>query len=191
MWDEAYASGEYLREWDYAYPSQELVGFVASIDLPRGSVVLDVGCGAGREAIFLAQCGLHVIGVDLSPVAIAIARRRAKAARVHVRWCVASALQLPLPRGAVDCVTDRGCFHLIRPTDRRRFGSEIARVLRRGGYLFLRGAAQRGGPFVGVSRASIDRTFPRSAFSRGPVLPITLVADSGTLPSNLVVARRR
>ena len=191
MWDEAYATGEYLREWDYAHPSQELVAFVASANLSKDSIVLDVGCGAGREAIFLAQCGASVIGVDLSSVAIGIARRRAKAARVRVQWCVADALQLPLAPASIDCVTDRGCFHIIPQKNRRRFGQEIGRVLRPGGCLLLRGAVKRGRRFGGVTRQEIDRCFPRELFSRGPVLPIQLVADSGTLKANIVVARRR
>jgi hypothetical protein len=50
-WDAIYASGEYRQHWDYAHPSPELVAIVAAgLALPGGTA-LDLGCGAGREAL--------------------------------------------------------------------------------------------------------------------------------------------
>lgn len=53
-WDEAYINGSFRDMWDLSYPSQELVAFLATINFPKETVGLDVGCGAGREAVFLA-----------------------------------------------------------------------------------------------------------------------------------------
>src|SRR5688572_3573480 len=128
-WNAQYATGRYRREWEYSYPSQELVGFVAAARLRPGTAALDVGCRAGGEAIFLAQCGLTVIGVDFSEAAIRIARRRALALGLRVSWHVADVLDIPLESKSVDVVNDRGCFHIIRSRERRRFANEIARVL--------------------------------------------------------------
>ena len=76
-WDSLYTGGTYLQHWDYAQASQELVGAVAALGLRAGTPALDLGCGAGREGIFLAQCGYAVTGVDLSPTALGIAKTRA------------------------------------------------------------------------------------------------------------------
>jgi ubiquinone/menaquinone biosynthesis C-methylase UbiE len=192
-WDEAYSSGSYRKEWDYAHASQELIGFVATANMPRASVALDVGCGAGREAIFLAARGYSVIGVDFSAPAIEIARQRSIAEGVTVDWHVADVLALPLGTKSVDFVTDRGCFHIVQRRHRGRFANEIARVLKPGGRMLLRGSAasSKGGGFVAVTAEEIDRWFDRRRFRRGPILPIAMIADSGTLRGNLVVLQRR
>lgn len=192
-WDGAYSSGTYRKEWEYEHASQELIGFVAAADIPDGSVALDVGCGAGREAIFLATCGYSVIGVDFSTAAIRIARRRSAAENVKIDWRVADALELPLAAKSVDFVNDRGCFHIIQKRHRRRFASEIARVLKPGGRMLLRGSAKssQGGGFVAMTTDEIDRCFDRRRFSRGAVLPVEMIANVGTLHGNLVVLRRR
>lgn len=192
-WDDAYSSGLYRREWDYAQTSQELVSFVATADLPRGSVALDVGCGAGREAIFLAKSGFSVIGVDFSAAAIRIAQQRGIAEGVTIDWHVADVLDLPLDAKSVDFVNDRGCFHVVERRHRRRFANEMARVLKPTGRMLLRGSAagSKGGGFIAVTAEEIDRWFDRRRFSRGPVLPMMMIADSGTLRGNLVVLQRR
>jgi ubiquinone/menaquinone biosynthesis C-methylase UbiE len=192
-WDEAYSSGLYRREWDYAHASQELISFVATAGMPRASVALDVGCGAGREAIFLAKCGYPVIGVDFSAAAIRIAQQRGIAEGVTIDWHVADVLELPLDAKSVDFVNDRGCFHVVQRRHRRRFANEIARVLKPDGRMLLRGSAtsSRGGGFTAVTAEEISRWFDRRRFSCGPVLPIVMIADSGTLRGNLVVLERR
>jgi hypothetical protein len=60
--------------------------------------------------------------------------------------------------------------------------------------MLLRGSAANskgGGGFVAVTTEEIDRWFDRRRFSRGPVLPIRMIANRGTLLGNLVVLQRR
>ena len=191
-WDKAYRSGEYLLNWEYSQPSQELVASIANLGLPRGSVALDVGCGAGREAIFLASCGYRVYAADFSREALRIGRRRSTKARVSVQWCHTQVTNLPVPDHVVDFVNDRGCFHLISEHNRRRFARELARVMRSGGHILLRGSKRRGPQrFVPVTRRSVERAFERSLFSLESMLPVTMMADSGALSANLVVLTRK
>src|SRR5215212_104621 len=130
-WDDAYSYGVYRREWDYSHTSQELISFVATADMPRGSVALDVGCGAGREAVFLATCGYSVIGVDFSAAAIRIAQQRGIAEGVRIDWHVADVLDLPLDAKSVDFVDERGCFQVVQRGHGQRLGVEMGRVLKR------------------------------------------------------------
>ncbi|MFK7696617.1 class I SAM-dependent methyltransferase [Paenibacillus sp. HJGM_3] len=195
-WDEVYTSGNFRDYWDLPYPSQELVAFVASMDLPSNIAALDVGCGAGSEAIFLAQRGYRVIGVDLSAAALNIARERANKAEVQVDWRQGDALKMPLENRCVDMVNDRGCFHTIAEENRGRYAEEVARVLKPGGVMLLRGCREKAeeGHFVLVTEQSVDQHFSRY-FKRGPVLPIQMTVGKGYseegMKGNLVVLKRK
>ncbi|NJL26785.1 MAG: class I SAM-dependent methyltransferase [Thermoanaerobaculia bacterium] len=85
--------------------------------VPAGGTVLDVGCGAGVEAIFMASLGFEVIGVDRSEAGLEIARERAKTAGVGVEWRLGDALALPVETESIDLALDRGCFHVIARKD--------------------------------------------------------------------------
>lgn len=162
---------------------------VAAELIPAGATVLDVGCGAGAEAVFLAHLGFRAIGVDTSAEAIALAGRRAAEAGVEVDFNVADATDLPLADDSVDFAMDRGCFHVIDRDRRRDYARELHRVLRPGARLLLRGASaddeEEG--VIAVNAGEIDRVFLRPAFARGPIVPMAMIAESGVLECNLVV----
>jgi tellurite methyltransferase len=104
MWDARYASGEDLHGWA---PSPLLAE--ALEDLPPGSA-LDLACGAGRHALFLADRGWRVEAVDGSAVGLALlreeARKRGLSRRLRVRTADLEArptVYVPRP-GAYDLV---------------------------------------------------------------------------------------
>jgi SAM-dependent methyltransferase len=81
---------------------------------------LDLGCGTGRDAVYLAQRGWNVTGVDTVSQALGAARERAAGAGVEVDWVqgdVTRLEELGLEPG-FDLVLDRGCFHGL-PDDAR------------------------------------------------------------------------
>jgi len=130
-------------EWDRKYAAAEQVWssepnwFVeaALADLPAGRA-LDLACGEGRNAIWLAGRGWAVTAVDFSSVAVERGRRLAQAAGVPdtaVTWQVDDALTAPLPE--VDLVV---LAYLQLPPDERRTGVRRAfEVLHPGGTFFL------------------------------------------------------
>jgi SAM-dependent methyltransferase len=74
--------------------------------LPRGTA-LDVACGAGRNALYLAAQGYAVTALDISAVAIERGRREAAARGITVEWCCADLDDDPdaaLPRGPFDLI---------------------------------------------------------------------------------------
>jgi hypothetical protein len=93
----------------------------------------------------------------------------------------------------VDFVNDRGVLHLIEEKHRSRYAAEIARVLKRGGVLLIRGsdATERERAFIGITERSIDRHFRAPSFRRGPILPMQLVSDLGTMDGAVVVLWKR
>lgn len=102
--------------------------------------VLDVGCGAGRNAVPLAESGCTVVGTDLSEPMVEAARAKAAAspARDRLSFLVAAMAPLPLPDGAFDSVVAHGVWNLAHTDAQLRAAvAEAARVARRGASLFL------------------------------------------------------
>ncbi len=152
---------------------------------------LDIGCGAGLEAVWLAGRGLEVLGVDSSPVALDLARQRADRARLDVDWRLGSALALPVPDGAMDLALDRGCLHVIERRHRRRYAKEVARVLRPGGTFVVWGARADDDELglIGVSARELNRLFEPRGFLRAVGCPEHLTAMSGPLEAGRFTLR--
>ncbi|RBY85907.1 bifunctional 2-polyprenyl-6-hydroxyphenol methylase/3-demethylubiquinol 3-O-methyltransferase UbiG [Blastococcus sp. TF02A-26] len=100
-WEERYASGE--AHWS-GRPNDVLVAETA--DLPPGTA-LDVGCGTGGDALWLAEQGWRVTAVDLSRTALARAAAAAEERGVaeRTRWQYADVTTWAPPRHAFDLVT--------------------------------------------------------------------------------------
>ncbi len=189
-WESAYTSGEY-EHWEFNFPSPELIALVAAGLIPPSGRVLDVGCGGGREAIFLAQCGFQVMGLDISRAALAIARKRAREARVHVDWRRGDVLALQVDDASIDFINDRGLFHLIDDADRPKYAAEVSRVCRRGGIILIRGASEAlEERFNPVTEAAIAKHFPAPKFQTGPVLPLPLLSIAGVMEGRIAVLRK-
>ncbi|MEU9851814.1 methyltransferase domain-containing protein [Streptomyces sp. NPDC047974] len=110
---DGYAGDPAVRdEWDSRYserpqlwsgqPNGALVAGVA--DLPPGRV-LDVGCGEGADAIWLARSGWDVTAVEVSGVALDRAAAHAREAGVGVRWVHAGLTEAALPPASFDLVS--------------------------------------------------------------------------------------
>lgn len=103
----------------------------------KGKTCLDAGCGGGRYSIALAKLGAaEVTGIDLSEVAIADAQRRAKdLGASHIKFEVGSVTALPYADSSFDCVISSGV--LMHTTEPVKMLSELARVLKPGGMLYM------------------------------------------------------
>jgi ubiquinone/menaquinone biosynthesis C-methylase UbiE len=186
-WDAAYLDGTY-RRWDLEAPSGEIVATLAAAGLPERGLAVDLGCGAGTEAIFLAETGLQAIGVDLSEEALRLARRRAAARGVKVTWELGNVIALPFGDRTVGFANDRGCLQHLAAPDRRLAADEVARVMLPGGTFLLRACREcADGSVQPVTPEEIDRLFPSPRWDRGYVLPL----DVGSERMWLTLLRRR
>jgi len=132
------AAGWGRTEADYDEQRRRLRRILESGYAPRQGRLLELGCGAGNVAIWLARQGYEVVGVDIAPTAIEWARSKALAEGVRAEFLVGDVLDLSSVADAwFDFVLDGHCFHCIIEDDRSRFLAEALRVLRPGGFLLV------------------------------------------------------
>ena len=128
-WDPQYRSGP--RPWDTGRPSAELRCVLAEWDI-RPCRALELGCGTGTNAVWLAAQGFQVTAVDLSRVAIRKASRRAAAAGVAARFLAIDLRGWRKLGGPFDFFFDRGCYHVVRLADPAGYLATLEHVLRPG-----------------------------------------------------------
>ena len=135
-WDQFYADRDRKVPFFVAKPDENLVSY-----LDRGLITpgraLDLGCGAGRNAIHLAAAGFTVDAVDLSPTALTWATDRAREAGVDVAFHGGDAFALPELTRPYDLIYDSGCFHHLPPHRRISYLALVDRALAKDGMLGL------------------------------------------------------
>jgi SAM-dependent methyltransferase len=152
-WNESYASG--LAPWDTGVPEPLLVEFVTSGSVAPGRT-LEIGAGTGTNAIWLAERGFDVVGIDISSLAVERANAKLNGRALSCRFATLDFLAAPPSDGPFHFVFDRGCFHVFdEPAERARFAVHIAATLAPGGlWLSLIGSTEGPPREVGPPRRS-------------------------------------
>jgi SAM-dependent methyltransferase len=135
-YERAYRAGR--ARWDTGVTPPEVVDLIeGSPPLPPGSA-LDLGCGTGTNALYLARHGWEVVGVDFSEPAIEAATTKAEgvAAVRFVQGDVTRLEALGID-GPFDLVLDIGCFHSVSLRRRRAYARGTARVAKPGAVLTI------------------------------------------------------
>ena len=171
-WDAAYAEST-PPPWDVGQPQPAFVR-LAEQGLLTGQV-LDVGCGTGEQTLLAASSGAEALGVDVSPLALELARGKAAARGVSARFEVADALSLADLGLSFDTIIDSGLFHVFDDESRTRYVASLASVLRPDGHLYLMCFSDRQPGTFGPRRISQDEL--RAAFRGGWTID-TIAAES-------------
>lgn len=135
-WDQFYAQRERPVPFFGRAPDEHLAAWVEAGQLAAGPA-LDLGCGNGRNALYLARAGFAVEAVDYSAAAIRWAAERAQEAGVDLPLQQGSVFDLQRPQGHYALVCDSGCFHHLPPHRRALYIARIHAWLRPGGVLAL------------------------------------------------------
>lgn len=125
-WDARYREGR--PPWDTGRVSAELQRRLAQYPI-KPCRTIEIGCGTGTNAIWLAQQGFEVVAVDLSPLAIRQAREKAERAGVDVLFVQADVTELPDLGPPFEFFFDRGCYHAIRRTKASAFFEQLERMV--------------------------------------------------------------
>ncbi|MDV9187491.1 class I SAM-dependent methyltransferase [Streptomyces sp. SR27] len=151
-WDGFYADRDKPIPFFVTKPDESLVSYVGQGTLPTpattGRRALDLGCGPGRNSLYLASLGYAVDAVDLSPTAIRWAEERARdAGATGIRFVRGDAFAPGTALdGPYDLIHDSGCFHHLPPHRRISYLAFLDRALAPGGHFSLTAfAAGEGG----------------------------------------------
>lgn len=143
FWNKQYKKPTHLALSDE--PSEDLLKFTRWMERQYGrkffnvtTKALDLGCGNGRNLIYLAEAyGMRGIGYDLSSAAIQQATAQGKDLPLEFR-VHSLAEPIPLPDTSVTLALDMMSSHVLKKAERENLRSEVVRVLKPGGWLFFK-----------------------------------------------------
>ncbi len=146
---------------------------------------LDLGTGPGTQACRLAEMGFNVTGSDISPTAIARAKKYTSEQGLSVEFIIDDILDSNL-KGPFEFILDRGCFHVLPPEKRADYVLQIQKLLNKKGYLLLKTFSteepyKEGGPYrfspkdiASVFQSSFEILSVGESLYEGPVTPFPL-----------------
>lgn len=130
-WDVLYR--ETLPPWEVGSASPELGRILEEWQFPKGTL-LDLGCGTGADAVFLAQHGFDVTAVDFSPTALERARTRAQNAATNVCFVLEDVFRFGFHGGVFDLVYDSSFYQFVRQWELSRLLDLLWRITKPGSY---------------------------------------------------------
>lgn len=187
-WDEPYDSDDV--PWDTGSPQSAIVE-LAECGAIAGDV-LDIGCGLGTHARFLAARGHRVTGIDVSRVAIERARA-ATTTDLPVTFRVADAFDLDEEFGPFETVLDVGVFHAFDGAERSAYADALRSVTAAGSVAIVLSFGADAPPEMPPNR--IDRDRVAAAFDDGwrveAVRTAPFETTHGAVPGCLATIERR
>jgi SAM-dependent methyltransferase len=121
--------------WDIGRPQGAIVSLAEAGEIV-GSVI-DLGCGTGEHALYLAERGHPVLGIDLAEGAVETARSKAAERAVPAEFLVWDARRAHELGRRFDTAIDVGLFHTLSDEDRLAYASALHGVLQPGGRGFV------------------------------------------------------
>lgn len=136
FWDEFYSNREKRIPFFENKPDENLVNYFDRKLLTSGKA-LELGCGPGRNAIYLTEKGYRVDAVDLSIESLKWAKDRAIDKDISINFINKNIFDLHIENSNYDLVYDSGCFHHIAPHRRIDYINLIKRALKPQGYFVI------------------------------------------------------
>jgi cyclopropane fatty-acyl-phospholipid synthase-like methyltransferase len=160
FFDEAYRGNP---PWDIGRPQKEFVRLEEKKELTGD--VLDIGCGTGENAMFLAKKGHKVLGIDSAPLAIKKAKQKSTERGIRADFMVWDALRLGELEFKFDSAIDCGFFHVLSDEGRAVYEKNLKAVLKPGGKYFMLVFSEEEPDWGGPRRVTRDEI--RATFAKG------------------------
>ena len=148
-WERRWVRADYAPPWIHRDVADEVVAAVDDGWFVAGGRALDVGCGEGNIASWLAARGFHGVGTDISAAAIARARARHGEIPGRLEYRQHDILAGEPPGGPFEILVDCGCFHTIADRDASLYARNLASACRAGARFLLFVRAFRDGVPIG------------------------------------------
>ncbi len=141
IWDREYRKSKLLTKENK--PQTDVVRFVKYLKKEKfqidGSAVLDLGSGAGRNSFYFAEMGASATGIEISKTAIEISEQNAKEAGLDIKYIKQSiGEKFPVEDSSIDILLDVTSSNSLTEGEREVYLSEANRVLKSGGYFFVK-----------------------------------------------------
>ena len=158
MWEKYYSALEQLPR-RLRQPVQFIVEALPTFKLCKTESILDLGCGVGRNSIYLAKENFEVIGVDISLTALKIANKWSKKEKLkNIAFVQATMTNLPLCDSSLDAVISVSVIHHAVKKDIVKTIDEVYRLLRKNGF-FLANLTSMKDPRHGTGQKIENSTF--------------------------------
>jgi ubiquinone/menaquinone biosynthesis C-methylase UbiE len=125
--------------WFSDIPTPELLDWIKFYNIPKEEHICEIGCGEGRDAIYLSKNGYKLTAIDVSDSAIRKCKELSIELDIDINWIVADALFLhEVPKTKYKWIYSIATLHmLVDNNDRKRFLESIYNLLEPGGKLLL------------------------------------------------------
>jgi SAM-dependent methyltransferase len=171
-------------------PDQRLVELVEGPAPLRPGRALDLGCGGGRNTLYLARHGWDVIGIDISRPGIEKARSRAIGDAASARFIEGDVTKLVELGVGEDyqLINDSGCYYLLSDSQRTAYADSVDRVAAANALLLMSGFARL--PGAGINAEDLCSRFPGWQIRASARVPADEIMPHTRIPFPLNVGMR-
>jgi len=135
-WNNFYAHKEKPIPFFKNIPDENLISYFDRGLLNNGKA-LDIGCGKGRNSLYLAKRGFEIYGIDFSETSIGCGKEIAKEQSLKVNFLCQSIFDFQDIPESFDFIYDSGCFHHMKPHRRNEYLKTILKYLKADGYFAM------------------------------------------------------
>lgn len=135
-WDKFYSDRQKPIPFFKNAPDECLISYCTSHILNKGKA-LDIGCGNGRNSLYLAKQGFDAVGIDISDEAIKWAQESSTNCVNKPIFKCQSIFEFKNKTNSFDFINDSGCFHHIKPHRRPQYFESILKYLKDDGYFLM------------------------------------------------------
>jgi len=142
-WNQILQREEYRPE----SPDEIVVNFVSILKERKAKRILDLGCGAGRHVIYLAERGFESYGADISETGLKLTKNRLRSRKLEAEITKCDMKSIPYVHSRFDAAICVWTIYHQKPKEIQETISEIHRVLRKKGLLLANFHSRRSGKY--------------------------------------------